>query len=175
VNVISTGAAIPLIEMLGRRPLILAAEGGMLASIAIITGALIAKSAQASLAAILGPIAIVGVMIFVTFFEVGLGAIPWSIGAEIFPGESRGAAMSFAAMVNWTATSVVGIVFPTFQKFLGNYSFIPFAAWLGIALIFTLAYVPETKGKEPQQLLNEINKGEVLSTAEDPKEESLLV
>ena len=44
---------------------------------------------------------LVCVILFVAFFEVGLGAIPWAIGGEIFPVESRGAAMALAAAVNW--------------------------------------------------------------------------
>lgn len=159
INVLSTGVSIPLIERYGRRPLILLAEGGMLLSIAVLTAALLGKAADASLAGALGPVAIVGVLAFVTLFEFGLGAIPWSIGGELFPGESKGAAMALAATANWFANTAVGVLFPTIAKGLGNYSFLPFAAWLAIAFAFTLRYVPETKGKTPAQLMAEINGG----------------
>jgi hypothetical protein len=45
------------------------------------------------------------------------------------------------------------------QGALGNLSFLPFAVWLGGALLFTLVRVPETKGKTPQELIRELNKG----------------
>jgi len=171
INVLSTGASIPLIERFGRRPLILAAELGMLLSIAVLTGALLGKSADASLAGALGPVVIVGVLAFVTFFEVGLGAIPWSIGGEIFPGESKGAAMALAATANWYANTAVGVLFPTIAKGLGkNLSFLPFAAWLAVALAFTLRFVPETKGKTPAQLMAEINGGAAAADAEEGEE-----
>lgn len=174
VNVVATGAAIPLIEYFGRKPLILAGEGGMLASVAVIVAALVAKTAQASLAPVLGPVAIVGVLFFVTFFEVGLGAIPWSIGAELFPEDSRGSAMAIAAAFNWGANTVVGIVFPLMQTALGNYSFLPFAAWLGVALVYTVARVPETKGKSPAELQRELNAGLEVGAGGDEAAEGLL-
>jgi MFS family permease len=172
INVISTGISIPLIEKFGRRPLILLAESGMLVSIAVLTGALLGKSADAALASYLGPVAIIGVLFFVTFFEFGLGAIPWSIAAEIFPGESRGAAMAIAATFNWFANTLVAVLFPIIAKTLGNLSFLPFAAWLTFGLIFTIAYVPETRGKEPAQLIREINSSKRSSktTADDEEE-----
>ena len=117
--------------------------------------------------ATLGPIAIVGVLSFVTFFEVGLGAIPWSIGAELFPEDSRGSAMALAATANWFANTLVGVIFPFMQSTLGNLSFVPFAAWLGGALLFTLLRVPETKGKTPQQLIKELNSGRAELAADE--------
>ena len=159
INVVSTAAAIPLIESLGRRPLILAGEAGMLVSAVVVTAALVVKGGSPALAATLGPVAIVGVLAFVTFFEVGLGAIPWSIGAELFPEDSRGSAMAIAATANWAANTLVGILFPFMQGALGNLSFLPFAVWLGGALLFTLVRVPETNGKTPQELIRELNKG----------------
>ncbi len=67
--------------------------------------------------------------------------------------------MALAAVANWGANTVVGLGFPVLQKALGNYSFVPFAAYLAFALAFTVYIVPETKGKMPQQLISEINGG----------------
>ena len=125
-------------------------------------------------------LSIVFVLIYVCFFEIGLGehppalasvhsartscmpltvtfphtgAIPWSIGGELFPEDSRATAMGFAAGANWLATTTVGVCFPLIQELLGNYSFLPFAAWLTLGLAFTIVYVPETKGRTPAELL----------------------
>ena len=40
-------------------------------------------------------------LLFVSAFELGLGAIPWSIGGEIFPPDAKDAALGFAAAANW--------------------------------------------------------------------------
>ena len=172
VNVVATALSIPLIEKLGRRPLILVGEGGMLLSAVVLTAALVAKSASPSLSSTLGPVAIAAVLIFVAFFEIGLGAIPWSIGAELFPENSRGSAMALASVANWSAATLVGFIFPFMQSALGNYSFVPFAVWLAAAMVFTLARVPETKGKSPQELVRELNRGTRGDTLLDPDDEA---
>ncbi len=41
----------------------------------------------------LGSLSILFVVLFVTFFELGPGPIPWAIGGEIFPEEKRAAGM----------------------------------------------------------------------------------
>lgn len=153
INLISTAAAIPLIEKAGRRPLLLTAIVGMIAFSVALTVALVEKDSHPEAASELGSFSVACVMLYICFFEVGLGAIPWSIGAELFPEEPRATAMSLAAAANWVANTLVGLFFPYMQKGLGNYSFMPFVGWLSGALLFTLVYVPETKGKSPTELL----------------------
>ena len=160
MNLLSTALAIALIERMGRKPLVLTGIGGMGLSTAGLIVALQVKAGHPELATTLGYVAIVFVLLFVGFFEIGLGAIPWSIGGELFPVESRGAAMGLAAAVNWVATTLVGVVFPILQKSLPNgLSFLPFGVTLALGFAFALAYVPETKGKSPAQIVAEMNGG----------------
>ncbi len=153
INVLATAASIPLIERAGRKPLLLWACGGMLACSLCLTGVLVVKDAAPAFAKLFGSLSIVFVLVYVCFFEIGLGAIPWSIGGELFPESSRATAMGFAAGANWLGTTIVGVAFPYLQELLGNYSFLPFAVWLAIGLTFTIVYVPETKGRTPAELL----------------------
>jgi SP family galactose:H+ symporter-like MFS transporter len=161
VNLLATAVSVPLIERLGRRPLILTGIAGMGLCTCGIVAALLLKPSHPALTVTLGYTAIVFVMGAVAFFEVGLGAIPWSIGGELFPADSKGAAMSFGAVLSWTGATLVGLLFPLMQKALPNgLSFAPFAACLCAAFVFALRYVPETKGKSAAQLLAEINGAE---------------
>jgi len=153
INVIATAASIPLIERAGRKPLLLWAIGGMLVCALLLTGVLAAKTQAPAYSQTFGWLSIVFVLIYVVFFEVGLGAIPWSIGGEMFPEDSRATAMSAAAACNWAGTTAVGFFFPILQEALGNYSFVPFAAWLLGGFVFVLFMVPETKNKTPAELL----------------------
>jgi hypothetical protein len=89
----------------------------------------------------------------VVFFELGMGSIPWLIGGEMLPEAPRATAMGVAAAVNWVFTTVIGLGFPPVSKALGNYAFVPFAAVLVVTFIFTLNWVPETKGRTPEQVL----------------------
>jgi hypothetical protein len=117
----------------GRKPLVLAGIGGMGLSTVGLIVALQVKASNPGSATLLGYVAIVFVLLFVAFFEVGLGAIPWAIGGEIFPTESSGAAMALAAAVNWVCTMLIGVLFPILNKALPNgLSFLPFAATLAL-------------------------------------------
>ena len=109
----SAVAVLPLIESAGRRPLLLTGIGGMAVSALVLTGAMVRLGAQAPALEVNNPeegaggggggmgvlalAAVSGVLAFVSFFELGLGAIPWSIGGEIFPPDAKDAALGFAA------------------------------------------------------------------------------
>ncbi|KAG3150622.1 hypothetical protein PI126_g11412 [Phytophthora idaei] len=78
----------------------------------------------------------------------------WAVCVSIFA--PRPTAMSIATMVNWSCSFLVGLTFPTMQRELGEYTFVPFCAALCLALAFTLKYVPETKGKTIQEIQDEL-------------------
>lgn len=96
---------------------------------------------------------VVLILAYVVFFELGMGSIPWLIGGEMLPEAPRATAMGVAAAVNWVFTTVIGLGFPPVSKALGNYAFVPFAGVLVVTFFFTLKWVPETKGRTPEQVL----------------------
>jgi len=100
-----------LIDRAGRKPLLLVGSIGMLATASALTGTLIAKSQPNADASSLGILSIVFVLLFVTFFEVGLGAIPWLIGGEMLDEAPRATGMAVAAAVNWLCTTIIGLFF----------------------------------------------------------------
>jgi MFS transporter, SP family, solute carrier family 2 (facilitated glucose transporter), member 3 len=152
VNVISTGVALVLMDTAGRRPLLVYSTVGMIFSTVVLTLALL------KLLPFAGMVSVGGVMCFVWFFEIGLGPIPWLIVAEMFPARPRPTAMSIATMVNWVCSFIVGLVFPTLQSSLNEYSFVPFGTSLVLALVFVLKYVPETKGKTTAEIQDDMRK-----------------
>ncbi|KAI9916171.1 hypothetical protein PsorP6_016729 [Peronosclerospora sorghi] len=151
VNVVATGVALVLMDTAGRRPLLIYSAVGMIVSSVVLTLGLMDALPFSSMASV------GGLMCFVWFFEIGLGPIPWLIVAEMFPAKPRPTAMSIATMVNWSCSFVVGLSFPTMQNELGEYTFVPFCISLCLALVFTLKYVPETKGKTIQEIQAELH------------------
>jgi hypothetical protein len=128
----------------------------MMLSAAALTATLVAKETHPEATSALGATSIVFVLLFVTFFEVGLGPIPWLIGGEMLPEGPRSTVMALAAAANWIFTTVVALTFPSVQAALGHYSFLPFCAFLGLTFVFTLVWVPETKGRAPAQVLRQL-------------------
>nr|KAF6452845.1 hypothetical protein HJG59_008179 [Molossus molossus] len=97
-------------------------------------------------------VCIVAILVFVAFFEIGPGPIPWFIVAELFSQGPRPAAMAVAGCSNWTATFLVGLLFPSAAFYLGAYVFIIFTIFLAIFLVFTFFKVPETRGRTFEEI-----------------------
>ena len=84
-------------------------------------------------------------MCFVSFFELGLGPIPWLIVAEMFESKYVASAQSLACQINWFCNFLVGIGFPFLQTALGAWSFVPFGLVLFACLVFVVERMPETR------------------------------
>lgn len=134
----------------GRRSLILWSSGGMFFSCLVIVLAL--------LGVLNNIFALLAVNVYVFFFEIGLGPIPWLIVAEMFDGKYVTVAMSLCSQLNWGCNFIVSMVFPYLNEYLGPYSFFPFAVVLALTFVFTLFVLPETQGKTPEDLVAEMVK-----------------
>ncbi|GLE09326.1 hypothetical protein PINS_up020935 [Pythium insidiosum] len=142
INVISTGVALVLMDTAGRRPLPHLLVHRHDRVVARAHGSRCLSCCRSTAMVSVG-----GVMCFVWFFEIGLGPIPWLIVAEMLPAKPRPTAMSIATMVNWMCSFIVGLVFPSMQASLNEYSFVPFAVCLAFCAGVHAEVRPETKGK----------------------------
>eukprot|EP00980_Cylindrotheca_fusiformis_P003320 scaffold746_cov123-Cylindrotheca_fusiformis.AAC.8 len=163
VNVLATYAALLLMDSCGRKSLILWSSGGMFLSCIVIV---------LSLLGFFGNIlALVAVNVYVCFFEIGLGPIPWLIVAEMFEGKHVASAMSLCCQVNWACNFIIGMVFPYLQSNLGAYSFGPFGIVLGCTFVFALTVLPETQGTTPDELKSEMTRRNSRSMVYEVNEE----
>ncbi|XP_007935348.1 solute carrier family 2, facilitated glucose transporter member 3 [Orycteropus afer afer] len=143
VNTIFTVVSLFLVEKTGRRTLHMLGLGGMAVCSLFMTVSLLLKDQYNWMSFV----CIGAILIFVAFFEIGPGPIPWFIVAELFSQGPRPAAMAVAGCSNWTSNFLVGLLFPSAASALGPYVFIIFTAFLVIFLIFTFFKVPETRGR----------------------------
>ncbi|XP_005102920.2 solute carrier family 2, facilitated glucose transporter member 1 [Aplysia californica] len=143
VMVTMTLITVPLIDRLGRRTLHLAGLGGMAVFSVLITISLALEDQVSWFDVVTIPV----MLLYVVFFALGPGSIPWLIVAELFSHSARPAAMSVCTLVNWLFSFIVGFVFPSIQEGLQDYTFLPFTVLLVLFFIFTFFKVPETKGK----------------------------
>jgi SP family facilitated glucose transporter-like MFS transporter 3 len=148
VNVIATYIALLLMDSTGRRTLILWSSAGMFFSCVVIVLSLLGYLSNI--------LALVAVNTYVSFFEIGLGPIPWLIVAEIFEGKYVATAMSLCCQLNWACNFVVGLVFPYMNQYLGAFSFAPFALVLACCFLYAWWVLPETQGTTPEKLISEM-------------------
>lgn len=151
VNVLLTVVSMWLIDRAGRRALLLWSLGGMAVTLCTLSaGFAFGASALAWLT-------IASLAAYVAFFAVGLGPVFWLLIAEIFPLHVRGRAMSLASVSNWGFNLLITLTFLDLIDLCGRVgTFLIYAALTVVAIIFTLALVPETKGRSLEEIEAEL-------------------
>ncbi|XP_056274687.1 solute carrier family 2, facilitated glucose transporter member 8 isoform X2 [Pseudoliparis swirei] len=98
-------------------------------------------------------LALASMAVFITGFALGWGPIPWLVMSEIFPSKVRGVASAACVLTNW---SMAFLVTKTFQDMMGLLTsagtFWLFASMCVLNVLFTIVFVPETKGKTLEQI-----------------------
>ncbi|NP_001036186.1 solute carrier family 2, facilitated glucose transporter member 2 [Danio rerio] len=148
VNIIFTLVSVLMVDRAGRRTLTLVGLGGMCCCAVAMTVGLAFQGAYSWMSYV----SMVAIFMFVSFFEIGPGPIPWFIVAEIFSQGPRPAAIALAGFCNWTCNFIVGMVFPYLVSLCGSYVFIVFAVLLFGFTLFIYFRVPETKGKTFEEI-----------------------
>ena len=145
INMLFTVVAIWVVDLIGRKPLLLLGSAGMGASLVLLGLAFIRQQFQGSLVLIF-------VLAYVAAFAVAMGPIVWVVLSEIFPTRVRGTAMSVATLCLWCACFLVSQFFPIMLERLQGWCFFVYAAMCLIAILFVAVAVPETKGKTLEEI-----------------------
>jgi SP family galactose:H+ symporter-like MFS transporter len=156
VNVILTIVAIMLLDRVGRRPLLLIGLAGMVSSLTLLGAIFFLPSLLSSL----GSLAVVGLMLYVASFAIGLGPVFWLLISEIYPLKVRGLAMSIASEANWGSNLIIALTFLTLVQVLGRSGTFWLYALVGVgAWVFAFLLIPETKGKTLEEIEEHWRKG----------------
>jgi MFS family permease len=144
INLGITMAASPLPDRLGRKTCLLMSIIGQGSS-----------SLALALSIMFGwkILSAVAVLLFVAFFALGLGPVPFIMASELVGSEAVGATQSWALGASYIATFLVAYLFPIVNEALNNA--LGGAGWVyfifaGFALLwagFVTRQVPETRGK----------------------------
>ena len=147
ILVTMTLITIPLMDRLGRRTLHLTGLGGIVVCSIMITIALNYNTNDA-----VGIFLIVSTLMFVVFFALGPGSIPWMAAGELFTQGSRASAISVCVFINWLGNLIVSLAFPQLQNNLAEFSFLPFLIITAILFVILFFYFPETKNRTANEL-----------------------
>ena len=146
ISVFATIVTIPLMDRLGRRTLHLTGLGGIAFCFIIITvGLNIDNSLGTSLV-------VVFALLFMVFYVIGPGSIPWVATGELFTQGSRGAATSICIFINWSGGIIVSLLFPQLMNNAFNFSFLPFTICAVFFFIIGWIYFPETKDRPSRKI-----------------------
>ncbi|EGD75291.1 hypothetical protein PTSG_06943 [Salpingoeca rosetta] len=150
VQFVVTAISCVIVDKSGRRALLMVAGVGMAASSALLGYYFWLQNNQYSVS---GTVALVNVIVYIACFSIGLGAIPWLIMSEIFPGRVRGIASSFATLLNWTCSFIVTETFSSIKSALHEQGvFWLYAAVCVLGVTFVFFKLPETKGRSLEEI-----------------------
>ncbi|XP_011011018.1 PREDICTED: sugar transporter ERD6-like 16 [Populus euphratica] len=102
-------------------------------------------------------LAIAGVLIYVSAFSIGMGAVPWVIMSEIFPINIKGIAGSLVVLVNWSGAWAVSFTFNFLMDWSSSGTFFVYSGFSVLTFLYVAKFVPETKGKTLEEIQKSIN------------------
>lgn len=139
INLIFTIAALPLVDRIGRRRLMLLGAAGLTIIYALI--------AAAYGLGILGLPVLILVLAAIAIYALTLAPVTWVLLSEIFPNRVRGLAMSLGTLALWVACFLLTYTFPLLNAGLGaSGSFLLYGVICAAGYLYILRNVPETKG-----------------------------
>ncbi|TYG95900.1 hypothetical protein ES288_A11G305300v1 [Gossypium darwinii] len=139
------------IDKSGRRPLLLMSAGGSCLG-CVITGLSFFLQDFHARKDLTATLVIIGVLVFLLSFELGMGGIPWIIVSEIFPLNIRGSGGSMVNLINWTSSWVVSYTFTFLFEWNSAGTFFILAFMGAVGTVFIGKLVPETKGRTLEEL-----------------------
>ncbi|TDB98422.1 sugar porter family MFS transporter [Actinomadura sp. 7K534] len=155
VNVAFTLVAIALIDRIGRRPLLLGGAAGMalsLGALAVCFATAPVVDGEPALGDVAGPVALVAANTFVASFAATWGPVVWVMLGEMFNNFIRASALAVAASAQWIANFVITTTFPAVSGVSLGLAYGMYTAFSLLAIIFVLRAVPETKGRELEDM-----------------------
>jgi len=163
INLMATLLALPLVDRLGRRRLMLLGAGGLTLCYGLI--------AAAYMLGILGWPVLILVLTAIAIYAMTLAPVTWVLLSEIFPNRIRGLAMSVGTLSLWIACFILTYTFPLLNAGLGAAgSFLLYGLICAAGFLFVIKKVPETKGVTLEALEQQLTGDPVIAPARVRKE-----
>ncbi|KAG5628043.1 hypothetical protein H5410_013261 [Solanum commersonii] len=145
-----------LMDRSGRRPLLMVSATGTFLG-CFLTGASFYLKGNDILLEWVPILAVSGVLVYISAFSIGMGAVPWVIMSEIFPIHVKSAAGSLVVLVNWLGAWAVSYTFGFLMAWTSTGTFMLYAGFSVLTILFVAKVVPETKGKTLEEIQAIIN------------------
>lgn len=155
-NIVTTLVAIATVDRVGRRPLLIAGSIGMTLTLGAMAAVFGAAGEDAAgnpvLTGAAGPAALLAANLYVFSFGASWGPVTWVLLGEMFENRIRALALSIAAAAQWLANFLVSATFPALKVAGLGIAYGLYTAAAAASLVFVVAFIPETKGKELEEM-----------------------
>ena len=158
-QMLATGVAVLIVEKLGRRILLIASAAFMCISICGLGVYFHLDENQGSggvgrdTVESLGWLPLVCLIVYVIAFSIGLGPLAWAMNVELFPREAQSVMASLTTGMNWMLAFIVSKFSRNLEEVIHTSGlYFMFCGICGIAVLFIIFFVPETRGKTPEDM-----------------------
>ncbi|KAL3577670.1 hypothetical protein D5086_019174 [Populus alba] len=142
-----------LMDKSGRRPLMMISSTGTFLG-SFLAGTSFFLKGHGLLLEWVPILAIAGVLIYVSAFSIGMGAVPWVIMSEIFPINIKGIAGSLVVLVNWSGAWAVSFTFNFLMDWSSSGTFFVYSGFS----VLTVLREEEFPCKPNSTLLNDMKR-----------------
>ena len=150
MNMLATVIALFLVDRIGRKPLLYAGVGGMLASLLVLA---FTFGHQAKATHTTGITAVVCLMVYIACCAASTGPIAWILVGEVFPLPLRSRGAAAATLGYGLSNTLVSLTFLSVIHRIGSAAtFGVFALFCAVTLLFTRFVIPETKALELESI-----------------------
>jgi SP family sugar:H+ symporter-like MFS transporter len=157
VSILACLVAIATIDKLGRKPMLLIGSAGMAVTLGLMAYAFSTGSLDATdtlqMSPAMGKLAFYSALAYAALFNFSWGPVMWVLLGEMFPNQIRGSGLAVAGFFQWIANFGIVVSFPWLLVHVGlkwTYGF--YAASALVSLLFVMAMVHETRGRELEQM-----------------------
>ncbi|XP_048136933.1 sugar transporter ERD6-like 10 isoform X3 [Rhodamnia argentea] len=140
-----------LTDRAGRQPLLMVSSAGVCLS-CLILGLLFYMQDLHNWKDVTPILVFLAILAYFVFASVGMQGLPWILMSEIFPVNVRGRAGSLVTFTHWSCSWIVSYTFNFMFEWSAPGTFFIFAGVCGLAILFTVKLVPETKGRALEEL-----------------------
>ncbi|GAB3039162.1 sugar porter family MFS transporter [Oleiagrimonas citrea] len=158
-NVLATFIAIAFVDRIGRKPILYAGFLVMAAGL----GAVGTMMNMGTLTQGQQIFTVSMLLVFIVGFAMSAGPLVWAICSEIQPLKGRDFGIGVSTLTNWVANAIVGLTFLSLLNGIGAAQTFWLYGGLNILfLLFTIWFVPETKGVSLEQIERNLMAGKSL-------------
>lgn len=147
-NLVFTIIAMAVIDLIGRKTLLLIGAVGTAASLGGVAAIFLTSRHENLLVWCLAS--------FIAFFGFSQGAVIWVFISEVFPNSVRAKGQSLGCFSHWFMNALISGIFPLMAASSGAYPFVFFAFMMVVQFFVVLFFYPETKGISLEEMQHKL-------------------